>query len=63
MSNVFSKLVPQFDAEGFRHSIHHVMATCGLTGKAVVMVVDRSGIHQAHTLASTLAHGHARFRL
>jgi hypothetical protein len=28
-----------------------------------VMVVDCSGIHQAHTLASTLAHWHARFRL
>ena len=27
------------------------------------MVVDRSGIHRAHKLASTLAHGHEQFRL
>jgi hypothetical protein len=27
------------------------------------MVVDRSGIHRAHTLASTLAHWQGRFRL
>jgi hypothetical protein len=40
-SKVFSKIVPQFDAEGFRHSIHQVMATFGPTGKEVVMVVDR----------------------
>jgi transposase len=62
-SKVFYKIVPQFDAEGFRHYIHQVMATFGPTGKEVVMVVDRSGIHRAHTLASTLAHWHARFRL
>jgi hypothetical protein len=62
-SKVFYKLVPQFDAEGFRHSIHQVMATFGPTGKEVVMVVDRSGIHRAHTLASTLAHWQGRFRV
>jgi transposase len=62
-SKVFYKLVPQFDAEGFRHSIHQVMATFGPTGKEVVMVVDRSGIHRAYTLASTLAHWQGRFRL
>jgi transposase len=62
-SKVFDKIVPQCDAEGFRHYIHPVMATFGPTGKAVVMVVDRSGIHQAHTLASTLGHWQARFRL
>src|SRR5262249_44374489 len=50
-------------AEGFRHYIHQVMATFGPTGKEVVMAVDRSGIHRAHTLASTLAHWQARFRL
>jgi hypothetical protein len=27
------------------------------------MGVDRSGIHRAHTLASTLAHWHEQFRL
>ena len=62
-SKVFYKIVPQFDAEGFRHYIHQVMATFGPTGKEVVMVVDRSGIHRAHTLASTLAHWQGRLRL
>lgn len=62
-SKVFYKIGPQFDAEGLRHYIHQVMATCGPTGKEVVMVVDRSGIHRAHTLASTLAHWQGRFRL
>jgi DDE superfamily endonuclease len=62
-SKVFYKIVPQFDAEGFRQYIPQVMATFGPTGKEVVMVVDRSGIHRAHTLASTLAHWHGRFRL
>jgi hypothetical protein len=32
-SKVFYKIVPQFDAEGFRHYIHQVMATFGPTGK------------------------------
>jgi hypothetical protein len=62
-SKVFYKIVPQFDAAGFRQYIHQIMATLAPTGKEVVMVVDRSGIHRAHTLASTLAHGHGRFRL
>jgi len=62
-SKVCYKIVPQFDAEGFRQYIHQVMATFSKTGKEVVMVVDRSGIHRAHTLASTLAHWHGRFRL
>jgi hypothetical protein len=62
-SKVFYKIVPQFDAEGFRQYIHQVMATFDPTGKEVVMIVDRSGIHRAHTLASTLAHWHGRFRL
>ena len=43
--------------------IHQVMATFGPTGKEVVRVVDCSGIHRAHTLASTLAHWQARLRL
>jgi len=62
-SKVFYKIVPQFDTEGFRHYIHQIMAHFGPTGKAVVMVVDRSGIHRAHKLASTLAHWHEQFRL
>jgi transposase len=39
------------------------MAVFGHTGKEVVMVVDRSGIHRAKKLASTLAHWHDQFRL
>jgi hypothetical protein len=62
-SKVFYKIVPQFDAAGFRQYIHQVMATFAPTGKEVVMVVDRSGIHRAHTLTSTLAHWQGRFRL
>jgi transposase len=62
-SKVFYKVVPHFDTEGFRQYIHQVMATFGQTDKEVVMVVDRSGIHRAHKLASTLEHWHGRFRL
>jgi transposase len=61
-SKVFYKVVPQFDTEGFRQYIHQIMALFGHTGKEVVMVVDRSGIHRAHKLASTLAHWHEQFR-
>ena len=32
------------------------------TGKEVVMVVDRSGIHQAHKLDATLDHYHETLR-
>ena len=39
------------------------MATFSKTTKAVVRVVDRSGIHRAHKLAATLAHWHEQFRL
>jgi transposase len=62
-SKVFYKVVPHFDAEGFRQYIHQVMAIFSGTGKKVVMAVDRSGIHRAHKLASTLAHWHEQFRL
>ena len=62
-SKVFYKVVPQFDTEGFRQYIHQIMALFGHTGKAVVMVVDRSGIHRAHKLASTLAHWQEQFGL
>jgi hypothetical protein len=55
--------VPHFDAQELRQYIHQVMATFGTTDKEVVMVVDRSRIHRAHKLTSTLAHWHRRFRL
>jgi transposase len=62
-SKVFYKVVPQFETEGFRQYIHPVMTRFGHTGKEVVMVADRSGIHRAHTLASTLTHWREQFRL
>jgi DDE superfamily endonuclease len=62
-AKVFYKIVPHFDAEGFRHYLHQVRATFSKTGKEVVMVVARSGLHRAHTLASTLAHWQGCFRL
>ncbi len=61
-SKVFYKIVPHFDAQELRQYIHQVMALFRKTGKDVVMVVDRSGIHRAHKLASTLEHWHGRFR-
>jgi transposase len=62
-SKVFYKIVPHFDAQEFRQYIHQVMATFSKTGKEVVMVVDRSGIHRAHKLTSTLKHWHGQFCL
>jgi len=62
-AKVFATIVPQCDPEGFRHSLQQVMALFGHTGTEVVMVVDRSGIHRAHQLASTLTHWHEQFRL
>jgi hypothetical protein len=55
-SRVLYKIVPHFDTQDFRQYLHQVMAIFGKTGKEVVMVADRSGIHRAHKLASTLAH-------
>ena len=62
-SKVFYKIVPHFDAQEWRQYIHQVMATFQKTGKEVVMVVDRSGIHRAHKLDATLDHYHGKFRL
>ena len=62
-AKVFSKIVPHCDTEALRQYIHQVMALFGHTGKEVVMVADRSGIHRAKKLASTLAHWHEQFRL
>jgi DDE superfamily endonuclease len=61
-ATVFSKIVPHFDAQELRQSLHQVMATFRTTGKAVVMVVDRSGLHRAHKLDATLDHYHDKFR-
>jgi transposase len=61
-SRIFYKIVPHFDAQELRHYIHQVMRVFGNTGKEVVMVVDRSGIHRAGKLASTLAHYAGRFQ-
>jgi hypothetical protein len=61
-TTVFSKIVPHFDAQELRQYMHQVMATFSKTGKDVVMVVDRSGIHRAHKLDSTLEHWHGQFR-
>ena len=62
-SKVFYKVVSHFDTERLRPYIHQIMVLFGHTGKAVMMVVDRSGLHRVHKLASTLAHWHAQFRL
>jgi transposase len=62
-SRVFYKIVPHFDAQEFRQYLHQVMGVFGKTGKEVVMVVDRSGIHRAGKLASTLAHYDGQLQL
>jgi DDE superfamily endonuclease len=62
-SRVFYKIVPHFDAQEFRQYIHQVMSVFGHSGKDVVMVVDRSGIHRAGKLASTLEHYDRKFQL
>jgi transposase len=62
-SKVFYKIVPHFDAQELRQYLHQVMATFSKTGKDVVMVVDRSGIHRAHKLDTTLEHYHGKLRL
>ena len=62
-SRVFYKIVPHFDANEFRQYIHQVMGIFAPTEKKVVMVVDRSGIHRARKLASTLEHYQDKFAL
>ena len=61
-TTVFSTIVPHCDAQELRQYIHQVMATFSTTGKEVVMVVDRSGIHRAHKLDATLDHDHGTLR-
>ena len=60
-SKVFSKIVPHFDAQELRQYLHQIMATFSKTGKDVVMVVDRSGIHRAHKLDTTFDHYDGRY--
>lgn len=62
-SRVIYKVVPHFDAIEYRQYIHQVMSVFGASGQKVVMVTDRSGIHRAHKLDSTLAHDQDRFEL
>ena len=62
-SKVFYKIVPHFDTEALRQYIHQVMHIFSKTAKEVVMVVDRSGIHRAKKLASTLAHYDGQLQL
>ena len=62
-SRVFYKIVPHFHANEFRQYIHQVMHHFSSTEKKVVMVVDRSGIHRAYKLASTLEHYQDKFEL
>jgi hypothetical protein len=61
-SKVFYKIVPHFDAQELRQYMHQVMATFSKTGKEVVMVVDRSGVHRAHKLDATFEHYHGTLR-
>jgi DDE superfamily endonuclease len=62
-SRVFYKIVPHVDAQELRQYLHHVMRVFGKSGKEVVMVVDRSGIHRAHKLDTTLDHDQGTLRL
>jgi transposase len=62
-SKVFYKIVPHFDAQEFRQYVHQIMRIFGKTGKEVVMVVDRSGIHRAGKLTTTLAHYEGKLQL
>jgi hypothetical protein len=59
---VLYKIVPPFDTQDLRPSLPQVMAIFGKTGKEVVMGMDRSGIHRAHKLASTLEHYHGQLQ-
>jgi DDE superfamily endonuclease len=61
-AKVFYKIVPHFDAQELRQYLHQVMATFSKTGKDVVMVVDRSGIHRAHKLDTTFEHYDGKLR-
>lgn len=55
-SRVFYTIVPHFDANEFRQYIPQVLRIVGPTEKKGVLVVDRSGMHHARKLTSTLEH-------
>jgi hypothetical protein len=61
-SKVFYKIVPHFDTQELRQYLHQIIAPFSKTGTKGVMVVDRSGIHRAHKLNTTLAHYQRTFR-
>jgi hypothetical protein len=61
-ATVCYNIVPHFAAQELRQYLHHVMATFRNTGKDVVMVVDRSGIHRAHKLDTTFDHYDGKLR-
>jgi transposase len=61
-SKVVYTIVPHCDALELRQYLHQVMATVGKTGKDIVMVVDRSGIHRAHKLDTTFDHYDGKLR-
>ena len=48
--------------EGLRPYIHQVMALLRHTGKEVVIVADRRGLHRAKKLALMLTHGHEQLQ-
>src|SRR5262249_37843475 len=62
-SRVLYKIVPHFDAQEFSQYLHQVMHVFGKTGKEVVMVVDRIGVHGAHKRDTSRDHYHGRLRL
>ena len=61
-AKVYDKIVPHFDAQELRQYLHQVRATFSKTGKEVVMVVDRRGMHRAHKLDAALEHDHNTLR-
>jgi DDE superfamily endonuclease len=61
-AKVFSTIVPHCAAQELRQYRHQVMAIFGKTGKEVVMVVDRSGMHRAPKLDATREHDHNKLR-
>jgi len=61
-AKVYDKIGPHFDAQELRQYLHQVRATFSKTGKEVVMVVDRRGMHRAHKLDAALEHDHNTLR-
>ena len=59
---VFYKIVPHLEPEGLRQYIHQVIALLSPTNKEGVIGADRSGLHRAKKLASTLTPWHEQLR-